>query len=106
VQKAYSITHNSTAELKAGMVFTLAVGVENVVVEGKKYARRAFFLLMHSTREIQPSVPPSCSFSMQIADTILVTDGAPETLTEGAFRSFKKIGWQLGDDEEEEAKVR
>lgn len=72
------------ARVRSGMVFNVAVGLENLEAKDAKD-------------------PKNKKYALFVADTVLITEsGTPEVLTHRAPKAWKEVSYYLNDDDTEE----
>eukprot|EP00967_Tisochrysis_lutea_P071043 scaffold94102_cov31-Tisochrysis_lutea.AAC.3 len=75
------------ARVRPGMVFNVAVGLDNLEIQSLKD-------------------PKSKKYALFIADTVLITDSGAEVLTHRAPKAWKDVSYYLNDDEEKDTKPK
>lgn len=81
-ESGMSLNAKNDKVLKAGMVFNVSLGFQNL--------------------ETQTSKPKSRNFSMLLADTVIVSAAAPEVVTALSSKAVKDVAYSFNDGEEEE----
>lgn len=80
-EPALLLDAKNNTELKPGMVFNLAIGLNNLQTTDDKGNKKVFSVLL--------------------ADTVLVTQDEPETLT-NVHRKYSEVSYDIGDEDEPE----
>ncbi|XP_059648386.1 FACT complex subunit SPT16-like [Cornus florida] len=81
-ESGLSLNIKNERVLKAGMVFNVTLGFQNLQTQIKK--------------------PKSQNFSLLLADTVIVTDKGHDVVTSVSSKAVKDVAYSFNDDEEEE----
>ncbi|KAG8363944.1 hypothetical protein BUALT_Bualt19G0075000 [Buddleja alternifolia] len=81
-ESGLSLNAKNDRVLKAGMVFNVSLGFQNL--------------------QANTSNPKSQTFSLLLADTVIVTDDGRDIATSASSKSVKDIAYSFNEDEEEE----
>ncbi|XP_043701550.1 FACT complex subunit SPT16-like isoform X2 [Telopea speciosissima] len=81
-ESGLSLNAKNDRELKAGMVFNVSLGFQNL--------------------QAQTNNPKTQTFSLLLADTVLVNEKKPEVLTSVSSKAVKDVAYSFNEDEEEE----
>ncbi|KAI3448450.1 hypothetical protein Pfo_005115 [Paulownia fortunei] len=81
-ESGLSLSAKNERVLKAGMVFNVSLGFQNL--------------------QAKTSNPKSQNFSLLLADTVIVTDDGRDVATSASSKSVKDVAYSFNEDEEEE----
>ncbi|KAK6159772.1 hypothetical protein DH2020_003153 [Rehmannia glutinosa] len=81
-ESGLSLNAKNDRVLKAGMVFNVSLGFQNL--------------------QAKTSKPKSQNFSLLLADTVIVTDDGRDVATSASSKSVKDVAYSFNEDEEEE----
>ncbi|KAK6911695.1 Peptidase M24 [Dillenia turbinata] len=84
-ESGLSLNAKNDRILKAGMVFNVSLGFQNLQADTKN--------------------PKNRNFSMLLADTVIVSEKAPEVVTSISTKAIKDVAYSFNEDEEEEEEV-
>lgn len=81
-ESGFSLNSRTDRPLKAGMVFNVSLGFQNL--------------------RAKTNNPKTETFSLLLADTVIVTEKPPEVLTAGCSKAVKDVAYSFNEEEEEE----
>ncbi|CAK9181182.1 unnamed protein product [Ilex paraguariensis] len=81
-ESGLSLNAKNDGILKAGMVFNVSLGFQNLQTQSKK--------------------PKSQNFALLLADTVIVTDNGHDVVTRLSSKAVEDVAYSFNDDEEEE----
>lgn len=81
-ESGLSLNLKNDKELKAGMIFNVSLGFQNL--------------------KTQASNPKSQNFALLLADTVIVGEKSPEVTTNLSSKSLKDVAYSFNEEEEEE----
>ncbi|XP_029116735.1 FACT complex subunit SPT16 [Elaeis guineensis] len=81
-ESGFSLNSKTDRPLKAGMVFNVSLGFQNLQAETNN--------------------PKTETFSLLLADTVIVSEKSPEVLTAGCSKAVKDVAYSFNEEEEEE----
>ncbi|CAD5190941.1 FACT complex subunit SPT16 [Musa acuminata AAA Group] len=81
-ESGLSLNSKNNRLLKAGMVFNVCLGFQNL--------------------QAQTNNPKTEKYSLLLADTVIVSEKPPEVLTAGCSKSVKDVAYSFNEEEEEE----
>ncbi|XP_042483515.1 FACT complex subunit SPT16-like [Macadamia integrifolia] len=81
-ESGLSLNAKNDRELKAGMVFNVSLGFQNL--------------------QAQTNNPKTDKFSLLLADTVIVSEKKPEVLTSASSKAVKDVAYSFNEDEDEE----
>ncbi|RWW28528.1 hypothetical protein BHE74_00020235 [Ensete ventricosum] len=81
-ESGLSLNSKNDRLLKAGMVFNVCLGFQNL--------------------QAQTNNPKTEKYSLLLADTVIVSEKPPEVLTAGCSKSVKDVAYSFNEEEEEE----
>ncbi|MQL95550.1 hypothetical protein Taro_028222 [Colocasia esculenta] len=85
-ESGLSLNAKNDRVLKAGMVFNVSLGIQNLQAHIKN--------------------PKTQKFSLLLADTVIITEKSPEVLTSPCSKAVKDVAYSFNDDEEEEERPK
>ncbi|XP_043688683.1 FACT complex subunit SPT16-like [Telopea speciosissima] len=81
-ESGLSLNAKNDRELKAGMIFNVSLGFQNL--------------------QAQTNNPKTHKFSLLLADTVIVNEKKPEVLTSISSKAVKDVAYSFNEDEEDE----
>uniref|UniRef100_A0A5B6Z6E1 FACT complex subunit n=1 Tax=Davidia involucrata TaxID=16924 RepID=A0A5B6Z6E1_DAVIN len=85
-ESGLSLNGKNDRVLKAGMIFNVSLGFQNLQTETKN--------------------PKTQKFSVLLADTVIVSENFPEVVTSISSKAVKDVAYSFNEDEEEEEEER
>lgn len=85
-ESGLSLNAKNDRILKAGMVFNVSIGFQNLQAQTKN--------------------PKTQKFSLLLADTVIISEKSPEVLTAPCSKAVKDVSYSFNDEEEEEVRPK
>ncbi|CAA6668940.1 unnamed protein product [Spirodela intermedia] len=85
-ESGLSLNAKNDRILKAGMVFNVSLGFQNLQAQTKN--------------------PKTQKFSLLLADTVIISEKSPEVLTAPCSKAVKDVSYSFNDEEEEEVRPK